>query len=216
MDNIVRIAIDGPSGAGKSTIAKAVAQKLGMEYVDTGAMYRAVGYKMKEKNVSSEDLEEVGKVLESTEIDFNDGIIYLDGKDVSGRIRTPEMSQIASVYSALSPVREKLLSVQRDIGHRKSVVMDGRDIGTNVFKDAQHKFFLTATAEERANRRFLELKAKGEDVEYKSILEDIEARDYKDINRKLNPLRKAEDAIEVDSTNMTIEEVVKFILDRIK
>ncbi|MDY2960096.1 MAG: (d)CMP kinase [Hornefia sp.] len=216
MDNIVRIAIDGPSGAGKSTIAKAVAQKLGMEYVDTGAMYRAVGYKMKEKNVSSEDLEEVGKVLESTEIDFNDGIIYLDGKDVSGRIRTPEMSQIASVYSALPPVREKLLSVQRDIGHRKSVVMDGRDIGTNVFKDAQHKFFLTATAEERANRRFLELKAKGEDVEYKSILEDIEARDYKDINRKLNPLRKAEDAIEVDSTNMTIEEVVKFILDRIK
>lgn len=216
MDNIVRIAIDGPSGAGKSTIAKAVAQKLGMEYVDTGAMYRAVGYKMKEKNVSSEDLEEVGKVLESTEIDFNDGIIYLDGEDVGGKIRTPEMSQIASVYSALPPVREKLLSVQRDIGHRKSVVMDGRDIGTNVFKDAQHKFFLTATAEERASRRFLELKAKGEDVEYKSILEDIEARDYKDINRKLNPLRKAEDAIEVDSTNMTIEEVVEFILDRIK
>lgn len=216
MENIVRIAIDGPSGAGKSTIAKAVAKKLGMEYVDTGAMYRAIGYKMNSLNVDSDNLDEVCSVLSETSIDFDNGIIYLDGEDVGSKIRTSEMSRIASIYSALPPVREKLLVVQREIGHRKSVVMDGRDIGTNVFKDAQHKFFLTATAEERANRRFLELKNKGEDVDYEVILEDIEARDYKDINRKLNPLRKAEDAIEVDSTNMGIDEVVEFILDKVK
>lgn len=216
MENIVRIAIDGPSGAGKSTIAKTVADKLDMEYVDTGAMYRAVGYKMSKENVNPESLDEVCRVLAETKIDFDKGAIYLDGEDVGDKIRTSKMSRVASIYSALPPVREKLLVIQREIGHRKSVVMDGRDIGTNVFKDAQHKFFLTATAEERANRRFLELKNKGEDVSYDKILQDIEARDYNDINRKLNPLRKAEDAIEIDSTDMTVDQVADFILDKVK
>ena len=126
----VRIAIDGPGGAGKSTIAKAVAKKLGMEYVDTGAMYRAVGYKMNAENVAPEDTEAVERILRATNIDFENGVIYLDDEDVSGKIRTPEMSGIASVYSALPPVREKLVLIQRNIGRRKSVVMDGRDIGT--------------------------------------------------------------------------------------
>lgn len=211
MEDIIRIAIDGPSGAGKSTIAKQVAAKLGIEYVDTGAMYRAVGLKMKTEGISPEDIEGVKNVLEHTSIDFEQGVIRLDGEDVSGKIRTPEISAAASQYSALAPVREKLVQIQREIGHRKSVVMDGRDIGTNVFTDAQYKFFLTASAEERARRRFLELQEKGEKVVFEEILADIEKRDYTDTHRELNPLTKAEDAMEVDSTNMTIEEVVNTI-----
>ncbi len=211
----VKIAIDGPGGAGKSTIAKAVAKKLGVEYVDTGAMYRAVGYKMNANNVDPKNTEGIKATLENTEIDFDCGVIYLDGEDVSGKIRTPEMSEIASIYSALPPVREKLVLIQRNIGRRKSVVMDGRDIGTNVFKDAQFKFFLTASAQERAKRRFLELKEKGDDVTLKKVLEDIEKRDYTDTHRKLNPLKKAFDAIEVDTTDMSIQEVVAFIYGRV-
>ncbi len=211
MSEIIRIAIDGPSGAGKSTIAKAVAKKLGMEYVDTGAMYRAVGYKMKNLGVDPEDTETVVRVLAETEIDLENGIIRLDGEDVSGVIRTPEVSAAASVYSALPPVREKLVEIQRAIGHKKSVVMDGRDIGTNVFRDAQFKFFLTASAEERARRRWKELSDKGEEREFSEILADIEQRDYNDTHRKLNPLQQAEDAILVDSTEMSIDEVVDTI-----
>ena len=211
MSEIIRIAIDGPSGAGKSTIAKAVAKKLGMEYVDTGAMYRAVGYKMKNLGVDPEDTETVVRVLAETEIDLENGIIRLDGEDVSGVIRTPEVSAAASVYSALPPVREKLVEIQRAIGHKKSVVMDGRDIGTNVFRDAQFKFFLTASAEERARRRWKELSDKGEEREFSEILADIEQRDYNDTHRKLNPLQQAEDAILVDSTRMSIDEVVDTI-----
>lgn len=211
MSEIIRIAIDGPSGAGKSTIAKAVAKKLGMEYVDTGAMYRAVGYKMKNLGVDPEDTETVVRVLAETEIDLENGIIRLDGEDVSGVIRTPEVSAAASIYSALPPVREKLVEIQRAIGHKKSVVMDGRDIGTNVFQDAQFKFFLTASAEERARRRWKELSDKGEEREFSEILADIEQRDYNDTHRKLNPLQQAEDAILVDSTEMSIDEVVDTI-----
>lgn len=215
MAEILRIAIDGPSGAGKSTIAKLVAKKLGVEYVDTGAMYRAVGYKMKNLGIDPEDMESVERTLAETEIDFDNGVIRLDGEDVSGVIRTPEVSAAASVYSALPPVREKLVEIQRAIGHKKSVVMDGRDIGTNVFKDAQFKFYLTASAEERARRRWKELCEKGEEKEFSEILADIEQRDYNDMHRKLNPLQQAEDAILVDSTEMTIEEVVDTIYNAI-
>lgn len=215
MAEILRIAIDGPSGAGKSTIAKLVAKKLGVEYVDTGAMYRAVGYKMKNLGIDPEDTESVVRTLAETEIDFDNGVIRLDGEDVSGVIRTPEVSAAASVYSALPPVREKLVEIQRAIGHKKSVVMDGRDIGTNVFKDAQFKFYLTASAEERARRRWKELCEKGEEKEFSEILADIEQRDYNDMHRKLNPLQQAEDAILVDSTEMTIEEVVDTIYSAI-
>ena len=202
MGDIIRIAIDGPSGAGKSTIAKAVAKKLGFDYIDTGAMYRAVGYKMTRDGIAADDTEKLKEMLQHTEIDFSNGVISLDGEDVSGKIRTPEMSTAASMCSAIPMVREKLVEEQRAMGRKKSVVMDGRDIGTNVFTDAQFKFFLTATAEERAKRRCLELKEKGEDVNFEDTLKDIEQRDYNDSHRALNPLRKADDAIEVDTTSM--------------
>ena len=218
-DEILRIAIDGPSGAGKSTIAKIVAEKMGIDYIDTGAMYRAIGLKMMTEGVSREDTEEAAaarqEVLDRTEIDFDRGVITLDGEDVSGKIRTPEISIAASDYSKFPEVRSKLVAIQREIGHRKSVVMDGRDIGTNVFTDAQYKFFLTATPEERARRRVKELNEKGEDVSYEATLEDIKQRDYNDTHRKLNPLAKADDAIEVDTTAMSIDEVVSTILGSI-
>ena len=219
-DEILRIAIDGPSGAGKSTIAKIVAEKMGIDYIDTGAMYRAIGLKMVSEGVSREDTDEAAaarqEVLDRTDIDFDKGVITLDGEDVGGKIRTPEISIAASDYSKFPEVRSKLVAIQREIGHRKSVVMDGRDIGTNVFTDAQYKFFLTATPEERANRRVKELLEKGEDVSYEATLEDIKKRDYNDTHRKLNPLAKADDAIEVDTTNMTIDEVAAAILDKIE
>ena len=214
-DNILRIAIDGPSGAGKSTIAKIVAEKMGVDYIDTGAMYRAIGLKMLTEGVGQDDESEDARkeVLDRTDIDFDGGIVTLDGKDVSGSIRMPEISKAASDYSRFPEVREKLVAIQREIGHRKSVVMDGRDIGTNVFTDAQYKFFLTATPEERARRRVKELIEKGQDVNYEDTLEDIKQRDYNDTHRKLNPLRKADDAVEIDTTDMTIEEVAGAILD---
>jgi cytidylate kinase len=215
MGEIIRIAIDGPSGAGKSTIARAVAQKLGIDYIDTGAMYRAVGYKMYREGIRPEQEEELRKMLDETTIDYSAGTILLDGEDVSGKIRTPEMSRAASECSAIGMVREKLVEEQRAIGHRKSVVMDGRDIGTNVFTDAQFKFFLTASAEERAKRRCLELREKGEDVNFEETLKDIEQRDYNDSHRALNPLRKAEDAVEVDTTSMSIQEVIDTIYNAI-
>ena len=219
-NEILRIAIDGPSGAGKSTIAKIVAERLGIDYIDTGAMYRAIGLKMVSEGVSREDTAEAAaarqEVLDRTEIDFDKGVITLDGEDVGGKIRTPEISIAASDYSRFPEVRSKLVAIQREIGHRKSVVMDGRDIGTNVFTDAQFKFFLTATAEERARRRVKELLEKGEDVSYEATLDDIKKRDYNDTHRKLNPLAKADDAVEVDTTNMTIDEVAAAITGAIE
>lgn len=213
MDRIYRIAIDGPSGAGKSTIAKAVAAQLGIDYIDTGAMYRAVGYKMDRDGVPFESCEELTRMLGETDIDFVSGDIILDGEVVNELIRTPEVSMLASQCSAIPQVREKLVDIQRAMGTRKSVIMDGRDIGTNVLKDAEYKIFLTASAEERAHRRFLELQAKGEDQTYEEVLEDIKARDHNDMTRELNPLRKADDAVELDTTGMTIEEVVKAVID---
>ncbi|MBQ3281880.1 MAG: (d)CMP kinase [Eubacterium sp.] len=218
-NEILRIAIDGPSGAGKSTIAKIVADRMGIDYIDTGAMYRAIGLKMIREGVSREDTEEAAaarqEVLDRTEIDFDKGVILLDGEDVGDRIRTPEISIAASDYSRFPEVRTKLVAVQREIGHRKSVVMDGRDIGTNVFPDAQYKFFLTATPEERARRRVKELLEKGEDVSFEETLEDIKKRDYNDSHRKLNPLAKADDAIEIDTTGMTVDEEASAVLSRI-
>lgn len=217
-DNILRIAVDGPSGAGKSTIAKIVAEEMGIDYIDTGAMYRAIGLKMLREGVSQDEDAAPARqeVLDRTTIDFDGGVITLDGEDVSGQIRTPEVSMAASDFSRFPEVREKLVAIQREIGHRKSVVMDGRDIGTNVFPDAQYKFFLTATPEERTKRRVKELIEKGQDVDYEATLEDIKQRDYNDSHRKLNPLKKADDAVEVDTTDMSIDEVTNFILDTIR
>ncbi len=211
MKEIIRIAMDGPSGAGKSTIAKAIAKKLCIDYIDTGAMYRAVGYKMLQKGIAMDDIAAITEMLKETEIDFSGGNIYLDGENINDRIRTEEISKQASDCSALGVVRAKLTEQQQKMGEKKSVIMDGRDIGTVVFPDAEFKFYITATAEERANRRYKELIAKGEDVTYEKVLADIKQRDHNDSTREINPLKKAEDALELDTTEMGIEEVIDFI-----
>ena len=161
MENKIRIAIDGPSGAGKSTIAKRVAKQLGIDYIDTGAMYRAIGYKVIENQIELSDIDALKKLLTRTEIDFVSGDIILDGEIVNDKIRTPEISKMASDASALPEVRGKLVALQRKMGQTKSVVMDGRDIGTNVLPDAEYKFFMTASSSERAHRRWLELNETG-------------------------------------------------------
>ncbi len=216
MKDIFRIAIDGPSGAGKSTIAKAVAKALDIDYIDTGAMYRAIGYKMDKGGIPFEESDALDAMLEATDIDFVSGDIILDGEVVNSLIRTPEVSMLASQCSQLASVRTKLVEIQRGMGQKKSIIMDGRDIGTNVLKDAEYKIYLTASAEERASRRFKELQQKGETQTYEEVLEDIKQRDYNDMNRELNPLRKADDAIEVDTTGMNIDEVVAAVLAIVK
>ncbi|MEY8296145.1 MAG: (d)CMP kinase [Emergencia timonensis] len=216
MEDMIRIAVDGPSGAGKSTIAKAVAQRLGIDYIDTGAMYRAIGYKMLKKGINVDDLEGIQRLLDTTEIDFSKGDIILDGQVINDLIRTPEISKQASSCSAVGIVREKLVDLQQKMGRAKSVVMDGRDIGTVVFPDAEYKFFITASPEERAKRRYNELIEKGQKVNYDQVLADITDRDHNDSTREITPLRKAEDAIEVDTTNMTIEEVIEYICKEMK
>ena len=213
MKDIFRIAIDGPSGAGKSTIAKSVAKKLNIDYIDTGAMYRAIGYKINRLGIPMKECSELRDMLDNTDIDFISSDIVLDGEIVNTLIRTPEVSMLASKCSVLPMVREKLVEIQRGMGTRKSVIMDGRDIGTNVLKDAEYKIFLTASAEERADRRFRELQEKHENQTYEEVLEDIRQRDYSDTTRKLNPLRKADDAIEVDTTGMSIDDVVNAVLE---
>ncbi len=210
-NNLLRIAIDGPGGAGKSTVAKAVAARFGIDYVDTGAMYRAVALKMIRNGIKAEESSELNAMLDSTLIDFSEGRILLDSEDVSDLIRTQEVSMMASASSKLLPVREKLVALQREMGKCKSLVMDGRDIGTNVMPDAEFKFYVTATPEERATRRYKELISKGQQADYDTILKEINERDYNDMHRALNPLKKADDALEIDTTFLGIDEVVKKI-----
>ena len=214
-DRIFRIAIDGPSGAGKSTIAKAVARRLGIDYIDTGAMYRAIGLKMLSRGLAMEDSQALLDMLAETEIDFAGGRVILDGQAVDSFIRTPEVSKAASDCSALAPVRSKLVELQRKMGKTKSVIMDGRDIGTNVLTDAEYKYFLTASPEERALRRYKEMQEKGQESDYDKVLAQIIERDHNDSTRALNPLRKAEDAEEIDSTHMTIDQVVDYICSQV-
>ena len=209
---MIRIAIDGPGGAGKSTIAKLVGDKLGLEYIDTGAMYRAVGLKLNRKGIKPDDLISISNVLEETTIDFVNGKIILDGDDVSDIIRTQEISKFASIYSQIPEVRSKLVDIQRRIAAGKSVIMDGRDIGTNVLTDAELKVFLTADSMVRARRRYEELRSKGVNANLDDIHEEIKERDYQDMNRKLNPLVQAEDAIRLDTSYMTIDDVVNTIV----
>ena len=209
---MLRIAIDGPGGAGKSTIAKLVGDKLGLEYIDTGAMYRAVGLKLNREGIKPDDLISISNVLEETTIDFVNGKIILDGDDVSDIIRTQEISKFASIYSQIPEVRSKLVDIQRRIAAGKSVIMDGRDIGTNVLTDAELKIFLTADSMVRARRRYDEFRSKGIKANLNDIHEEIKDRDYQDMNRKLNPLVQAEDAIMLDTSDMTIDEVVNTIV----
>lgn len=209
---MIRIAIDGPGGAGKSTIAKIVAEKMNMEYIDTGAMYRAIGWMFSKNNVNTEDSAEVQDVLNRTAIDFDNGKIFLNGEDISGEIRTPEISKAASVCSKLPEVRSKLVALQREIAEGKSVVMDGRDIGTNVLPNAEVKIFLTADPMVRAKRRYDQLLESGKEADLNSIFEDIKERDYQDTHRELNPLQQAEDAVMLDTSDMTINQVLDEIM----
>lgn len=208
----MNIAIDGPAGAGKSTIAKLLAAKLGILYLDTGAMYRAVGLKALNTGVDISDEAAVEKMLADTKIDVTqeNGVqhVYLDGNDVSSAIRENAVSKAASDISAVPCVRYKMVELQREIASRCDTVLDGRDIGTFVLPNAEYKIFLTASAEERAKRRYAELKAKGSTLTLEQIKDDIVKRDYNDSHRTLAPLKKADDATEVDTTAMCIDDVV--------
>lgn len=213
---MLNIAIDGPGGAGKSTIAKAVARELNIDYIDTGAMYRAVAYKTLLEEVDPENSEQLKNMLKTTDIDFSGGDIILDGRTVNFEIREPQVTKLASLVSRNFYVRAKLVELQRNMASKKSVVMDGRDIGTNVLPDANCKFYMNASAQERAKRRYDELKLKGKDIGFDEVLNDINERDRQDIERKLNPLRKADDALEIDTTGLSINEVTDLLLGKIK
>lgn len=216
---MLNIAIDGPAGAGKSTVAKAIAARLGITYLDTGAMYRAVALYALDNSISPEDEKSVVAVLDKIriEIKYSEGtqVVYLNGEDVSFRIRENRMSKAASDISKIPAVRLKLVEMQRAIAAGTDVVMDGRDIGSYVLPDANYKFFLTASPAVRAKRRFDELTAKGEKVNYDDILGDIEKRDRNDSTRAFAPLRKTDDAVEIDSSALSAEEVVGLILEKI-
>ena len=206
------IAIDGPSAAGKSTIAKLLAKELNIDYIDTGAMYRAIALKAMRCGTDVNNEAELGAMLDSTSVDLAGPQVLLDGEDVSGLIRTEEVSMKASSTSAIPAVREKLVALQREIGARKSVVMDGRDIGSNVFPGAEFKFFITASPEVRAERRRKELIGRGEEVNFEDVLADIKKRDWDDSNRPLNPLVQTEDAVLVITDDLSVDEVLKKVL----
>ena len=211
----INVALDGPSGAGKSTIAKKIAAKFGFVYVDTGALYRSVAYYTVSQGTDPADSSQViaGLPKCSISLEYREGSqhVVVNGEDVSDKIRTPEISMAASKVSALPEVRSFLFDLQKDIAAKNDIIMDGRDIGTVVLPDAQVKIFLTASAEERASRRFKELQEKGDPSTYEEVLADINKRDYNDTHRETAPLKKADDAVEVDSTSMTLDEVVEHI-----
>ena len=210
------IALDGPAGAGKSTIAKIIAKRLGLPYLDTGAMYRAMALCALGEGVSLTDVEKVGELLDRTDIKvvyLDDGQhVFVNGADVTGRLREEEIGKGASLISKLRCVRDKLAGMQRDIAHETHAVLDGREIGTFVIPETPYKFYVTATAEERAMRRVRQLEEKGEKPEYELILKDILARDYQDSHRDYAPLKQAEDAVLIDTTHMTIDEAVDTVL----
>lgn len=209
---MISIAIDGPAGAGKSTIAKMVSKNLGYIYVDTGALYRAIGLSAINNDVDISSINDVVAFLDKTSVELSfvkgEQRVILNGNDVSDYIRTPEVSMMASKISAIPVVREFLLNLQQDMAKTANIIMDGRDIGTVVLPQAQIKIFLTASAECRAKRRYTELKEKGMDVSYDSILKDIETRDYNDSHRDIAPLKPAQDATTIDTSDETLEQSV--------
>lgn len=209
------VAIDGPAGAGKSTIAKLVAKEKGYIYVDTGAMYRGLAIHFIKKRIAAEDIDAVIEGCKDAEVSitYDNGVqqVYLNGENVTAMLRTEEVGNMASRTSAIPEVRAKLLELQRTLAREKDVIMDGRDIGTNILPNADVKIYLTASVETRAKRRYKELLEKGETCVYEEIAQDIKERDERDMNREIAPLKQAEDAILVDSSEMTIEEVVNTI-----
>ena len=207
----ISVAIDGPAGAGKSTIAKLVAKEFDLMYINTGAMYRAVALKSNENGLTPDKVNDICALIEGMEMEFVNDDLVLNGVNIQNEITVPEISGIVSDYASIPEVRVKLVELQREMSKKFNVIMDGRDIGTVVLKEAPFKFFLTATPEERANRRFKELKERNIECEYEVILKDIIERDYKDSHREVDPLRKADDAIEVDTTGLNIKEVTEKI-----
>lgn len=214
------IAIDGPAGAGKSTIAKKVAKELGYIYVDTGALYRGMAVYFLENGLSVEKIDKVGQMCKNAVVTlrYEEGVqqVYLNGENITGKLREEEVGKMASVSSAVKEVRMQLLELQRDLAAKENVVMDGRDIGTNVLPNAETKIYLTASVDTRAKRRFLELQEKGIPCVLEKIAKDIEDRDYRDMNREVAPLKQAKDAVYIDSSEMSIDEVVMEILKHCK
>ena len=214
--NHYSIAIDGTAGAGKSTVAKLIAKKLNIDYIDTGAMYRAFTFKLINNKVDLNDIEKVIEILKTTSIDFKDNHIYLDHTIVDEEIRENNISNNVSKIATIKEVRERLVELQREIASNKSTVMDGRDIGSTVLKNAKYKLFLTASVNERASRRYEELKLKDSTISLDSVKEDIIKRDTMDSTREISPLVKCYDAIEIDTTDENIDETVERILEIIK
>ncbi len=214
------VAVDGPAGAGKSTIAKAVAKKMNLIYVDTGAMYRAMALYMIRENVNRDDAQAISEKCQDADITigYEDGVqvVYLNGENVNPYLRTEEVGNMASISSVQPAVRKKLVELQQALAAKSDCIMDGRDIGTCVLPNAQVKIYLTASSDVRAKRRFDELTAKGETCDLAKIKADIEERDYRDMNRETSPLKQAEDAILVDTSNMTIDEVIDKIISLCK
>ena len=217
---MVAIAIDGPAGAGKSTLSRRLAAELGYIYVDTGALYRAVGLKLMRNGSDCGDLKLVDEILATTKVDiaYEDGAqqVLLDGENVNGLIRTPEASMMASKCSALPSVRAFLLDMQREIAKKNSVVMDGRDIGTVVLPNAEVKIFLTASVLERSKRRYNELVQKGEKVTLEEVMADVEKRDYNDSHREIAPLKPAEGSVTVDTTELDFEQSLEALKNTVK
>lgn len=207
-----QVAIDGPAGAGKSSIARAAAKELGFIYIDTGAMYRAIALKALDEKIDLDDCEKVAQMAENTKITLAPGRdgqrVYTDGADVTGRIRTPEVSMAASKVSAIERVRSALVKMQREIAEGENVIMDGRDIGTVVLPNADVKIFLTASSEKRAERRLKELSEKGVEADFDEIKRAIEERDRKDMTRAASPLKKADDAVTLDTSRLSLEESI--------
>lgn len=218
MEKVYNIALDGPAGSGKSTIAKMLAKELGITYLDTGAMYRAVAYYMLSNNIDVSNEVDVEKALPSISIEMKDEgrqIVLLNGEDVAGKIRTPEVSKSASTVSKHPCVRLKMVELQRSIASKTSMVLDGRDIGSFVLPDAEYKFYITADIDVRAKRRYLELKDK-ENTTLEAIKENMVARDKQDSERELAPLKVAEGAYVIDTSNLSIEQVLDLVLKKIK
>ncbi|MGI6784220.1 MAG: (d)CMP kinase [Aminivibrio sp.] len=206
------VAIDGPAGAGKSTVARRVAESLGISYLDTGALYRAIALALDERGIAPAEGADLNRALDEISIDIDGGDVYINGKSAGVEIRTPRADALVSSYASLPAVRRRLLSLQREQGRKRPVVADGRDMATVVFPGAPVKIFLTATDEERARRRFKELKERNEPVSFEKVLEQIRERDKADSGREIAPLKKAADAVEVVTDGLSIEEVAQVIL----
>lgn len=215
MDNIINIAIDGPAGSGKSTVAKIIAKKLDITYLDTGSMYRAFTYYAIENNIKPEDEEGINHLLNNINLILDKEDVFLNDQNITKEIRYENIDKNVSQYAAIKKVREKMVSIQREISKGKSVIMDGRDIGSVVLPDAEFKFYLDASAEERAKRRYLQNIERGKEIPYEDILEDIKLRDENDKSREVDPLIICDDALVLDTSDMNIENVVEFIINKV-